>query len=245
MVHTFRRLSSLVLIAVGLVTGPVIATRAPAAPAISATPSAPTSSAPAAPSATPAAPAKPLTQAVLSAADQADLVRVEHYLNDIKTLQARFLQTADKGSQAAGTFTMWRPGRMRLIYDPPAKDFIVADGWFVFYWDSELQQQSSQPLGASLADFFLRPEIELRGDVSVTRLVHQFGAIEVSLVETADPGKGELTLVFDDKPLQLRKWRVLDAQGLTTTVALSDVHTGIKVNEEMILFRDPTGAKHH
>jgi outer membrane lipoprotein-sorting protein len=187
----------------------------------------------------------PATPATLSAADQADLARVEHYLNEIKTLQARFLQTADKGAQTAGTFTMWRPGRMRLVYDPPVKDFIVADGWFVFYWDSDLQQQSSQPLGASLADFFLRPDIALRGDVTVTRVVHQFGVIEVSLVETADPGKGELTLVFDDKPLQLRKWRVLDAQGLTTTVALSDVRTGIPVNEDMFLFRDPTATKRH
>jgi outer membrane lipoprotein-sorting protein len=185
------------------------------------------------------------TPVPLSASDQNDLVRVEHYLNEIKTLQARFLQTADKGTETAGTFTMWRPGRMRLIYDPPAKDFIVADGWFVFYWDSELQQQSSQPLGSSLADFFLRPQIALRDDVTVTRLVHQYGAIEVTLVETADPGKGELTLVFDDKPLQLRKWRVLDAQGLTTTVALSDVRTGIVVNEDMFLFHDPTAGKHH
>ena len=171
--------------------------------------------------------------------------RIERYLNDIKTLQARFAQTADKGAQTTGTFTMWRPGRMRLVYDPPVKDFIVADGWFVFYWDADLKQQSSQPIGASLADFFLRPHITLNGDVTVTRIIHQFGVIEVTLVETADPGKGELTLVLDDKPLQLRKWRVLDAQGLTTTVALSDIRAGIAVNEDMFMFRDPTGAKRH
>ncbi len=188
-----------------------------------------------------------VTPATLTSAQQADVVLIERYLNGIKTMEARFLQTVDQKvqeGQASGRFTMWRPGRMRLVYDPPVKDFIVADGWFVFYWDGDLQQQSSQPLGSSLADFFLRAEIKLRGDVAITRLTHQSGVIEVSIVQADDPGKGELTLVFEDKPLQLRKWRVLDAQGLTTTVSLSDVRTGVPVKEDLFVFRDPkTGAK--
>jgi outer membrane lipoprotein-sorting protein len=185
------------------------------------------------------------TPATLSAVDRADLAKVEHYLNGIKTMTARFLQIADesaKGGQAGGAFMMSRPGRMRLVYDPPNKDFIVSDGHFVFYWDGELQQQSSEPLGASLADFFLRDEIKLGGDVTVTRLVHQFGVIEVSIVESDDPGKGELTLVFEDKPLQLRKWRVYDPQGVTTTVSLSDVRTDVPLQDDLFLFRDPTGG---
>ncbi len=187
------------------------------------------------------------TPAKLSASDQADLAQVEHYLNGLKTMEAHFLQVVDqgaKGNQAAGSFTMWRPGRMRLVYDPPIKDFIVADGLVVFYWDGDLQQQSSQPLGTSLADFFLRAEIKLSGDVTVTRFVHQFGTIEVSIAQTDDPGKGELTLVLEDKPLQLRKWRVFDAQGITTTVSLSDVKSGMVVKEDLFVFRDPrTGTR--
>ena len=183
------------------------------------------------------------TAAKLSAADLADVGRVERALNDVKSLQAKFLQIADNGGKATGTFSMLRPGRMRLVYDAPIKDFIVSDGWFVFYWDSELQQQSSQPIGASLADFFLRETIKLSGDVTITKLVRQASMIEVSIVQTDDAGKGELTLVFEDKPLQLRSWRVVDATGLTTIVALSDVHTGVKFPEDTFLFHDPNFGK--
>ncbi|MEI6985092.1 MAG: outer membrane lipoprotein carrier protein LolA [Rhodospirillaceae bacterium] len=181
-----------------------------------------------------------VTAAKLSQSELADIERVEHALNQIKTLQAKFLQVADNGRHSAGTFSMWRPGRMRLNYDPPIKDYIVADGWFIFFWDGELQQQSSQPIDASLADFFLRETIKLSGDVTVTRFSHQFGVIEVAIVQTTDAGQGELTMVFEDKPLQLRAWRVLDAQGLTTTVTLSDVRTGMKFSDDLFLFRDPT-----
>ncbi len=183
------------------------------------------------------------TPATLSAADRADIGRIERYLNEVRTLQARFLQIADNGNTAGGTFMMARPGKMKLVYDPPIKDYVVSDGFFVFYWDAELQQQSSQPLGASLADFFLRETIKLSDDVTVTHIAHQPGALEVSIVQSDDAGKGQLTLVFEDKPLRLQKWRVLDAQGLTTTVALSDLRTGVRFDDGIFIFHDPNLGK--
>jgi outer membrane lipoprotein-sorting protein len=183
--------------------------------------------------------------AVLSPTDKADIARIEHYLGDIKTLQSKFIQVASNGSRATGSFAMWRPGRMRLVYDPPVKDYIIADGLFVFYWDAELQQQSSQPLGSSLADFFLRDTIRLSGDVTVTAVNREPGALEVSITETKEPGKGELTLVFEDKPFQLQSWRVLDAQNLTTIVTLTNIQTGVKFTDDMFQFHDPNAGRPH
>ncbi len=183
-----------------------------------------------------AAPAAPVS---LSAQDQAVVAKVEEYLNDITTLQSKFLQVAPNGRQATGTFYLWRPGRMRLEYDRPLKDFIVADGSFVFYWDGEMRQQSSAPIGSTLADFILRKNIRLSGDVTVTEVFQAPGVIEVSLLETKDPGKGTLTLVFEDRPFQLRKWRVLDAQGMTTEVALLNPRTDVTFDREMFYFKEP------
>lgn len=188
------------------------------------------------PSAAIAAPATPVS---LSAQDQAVVAKVEEYLNGITTLQSKFLQVAPNGRQATGTFYLWRPGRMRLEYDRPLKDFIVADGSFVFYWDGEMRQQSSAPIGSTLADFILRKNIRLSGDVTVTDVFQAPGVIEVSLLETKDPGKGTLTLVFEDHPFQLRKWRVLDAQGMTTEVALLNPRTDVTFDREMFYFKEP------
>lgn len=188
------------------------------------------------PSAAIAAPATPVS---LSAQDQAVVAKVEEYLNGITTLQSKFLQVAPNGRQATGTFYLWRPGRMRLEYDRPLKDFIVADGSFVFYWDGEMRQQSSAPIGSTLADFILRKNIRLSGDVTVTEVFQAPGVIEVSLLESKDPGKGTLTLVFEDHPFQLRKWRVLDAQGMTTEVALLNPRTDVTFDREMFYFKEP------
>lgn len=188
------------------------------------------------PSAAIAASASPVS---LSAQDQAVVAKVEEYLNGITTLQSKFLQVAPNGRQATGTFYLWRPGRMRLEYDRPLKDFIVADGSFVFYWDGEMRQQSSAPIGSTLADFILRKNIRLSGDVTVTDVFQAPGVVEVSLSETKDPGKGTLTLVFEDHPFQLRKWRVLDAQGMTTEVALLNPRTDVTFDRDMFYFKEP------
>ncbi len=188
----------------------------------------------------PAALAAPVP-AVLSAQDQAVVGQAEAYLNGIHTLQSKFVQVAPDGRQATGTFFLSRPGRMRLEYDRPIKDFVVADGSFIFYWDGEMRQQSSAPIGSTLADFILRKSIRLSGDVTITNVFQTPGAIEVSLTETKDAGKGTLTLVFEDHPFQLRKWRVLDAQGLTTEVALLNPRTDVSFDNSMFYFVEPKG----
>lgn len=179
----------------------------------------------------------------LSAADRADVARVEQYLNSVKTLRSKFVQTAHDGRQATGTFLMSRPGKMRLTYDPPFKDFIVADGLFIFYWDGEMRQQSSAPIGTSLADLILRRDLKLSGDVTVRGVTRQPGGLEVTLAEAKDAGKGTITLIFQDKPLALIRWRVVDAAGLTTEVGLIDAQFGAKIDPDQFVFHEPSDAR--
>ncbi|MBP2293926.1 LolA family protein [Azospirillum rugosum] len=177
--------------------------------------------------------------AALSPQEQSIVARVEEYLNGVRALQSKFVQISPNGQQTTGTFYLSRPGRMRLEYDPPVKDFVVADGSFIFYWDGEMRQQSSAPIGSTLADFILRKDIHLSGDVMVTGVYQAPGVVEVSLTESKDPGKGTLTLVFEDRPFQLRKWRVLDAQGLTTEVALLNPRNDVQFDRNLFYFVEP------
>ncbi|WP_348771334.1 outer membrane lipoprotein carrier protein LolA [Azospirillum sp. SYSU D00513] len=177
--------------------------------------------------------------APLTAQDRAVLAQVEEYLNGIGTMQSKFVQAASSGAQATGTFYLSRPGRMRLEYDAPLKDFIVADGSFLFYWDGEMRQQSSAPIGSTMADFILRKDIRLSGDVTVQEVMHTPGVVEVTLSETKDPGKGSITLIFEDRPFQLRKWRVRDAQGMVTEVALLNPRTGVPLDRDLFYFAEP------
>ena len=59
------------------------------------------------------------------------------------------------------------------------------------------------------------------------------GQIQVSLVRTARPSDGTLTLIFADPPLTLRQWTVLDAQRKETRVTLYNVQLGGSFDQEL------------
>jgi len=185
--------------------------------------------------------ALPVLAQGFSAEDRADLQRIERYLDSITTMQARFTQIAPDGTSATGTFYLSRPGRMRIDYDPPIPYLYVADGHWLTFWDGELGQRSDAPLGSTMADFFVREDVRLSGDITVLGVRRGGGEIAVDVVQTDDPGAGQLTMVFSENPLSLERWVVLDAQGQRTEVRLSGHRTGIAL--ESSLFRAPRPSR--
>jgi outer membrane lipoprotein-sorting protein len=81
--------------------------------------------------------------------------------------------------------------------------------------------------------------VVLSGDVTVTGMQHLPGQIQVSLVRTASPADGTLTLVFADDPLTLKQWTVLDAQRQETRVTLYNTELGGNFDAKLFNFIDP------
>jgi outer membrane lipoprotein-sorting protein len=179
------------------------------------------------------------TPAPLTPQDSADLARIEAYLNGIHTLKARFLQVAPDGATAEGIAWMQRPGRMRFQYDPPNPLLLVAGHGLFVYYDRELRQVTNIPLGQTPLGILLAKHISLSGDVTVTGFERLPGQLQVTLVRTASPGDGSLTLVFSDNPLQLRQWTVLDARRQETRVTLYNVELGGTFDQDMFTLVDP------
>jgi outer membrane lipoprotein-sorting protein len=187
-----------------------------------------------------AAGAAPPAAAKLGSADQADLARIEDYLNGIKTLQARFLQVSSTGKIAEGDFYLQRPGRLRIEYDPPVPILIVADGRWLVYFDKELEQVTYAGLDSTPAGLLVREKVSFSGGgMTVTGFERGAAAFRVAVQRTEDPGEGSLTLVFSDRPLQLRKWAVTDAQGTTTTVSLVSPRADVALKPELFQFTPP------
>ena len=182
---------------------------------------------------------------LLSAQDRADLRKVEDFFRALPAVKAHFVQEAQQtdGSMVtvSGTFKLWRPGRLRIDYDAPLKDFIVADGSHIYQWDAQMQQQSQVRIDETLPGFILKRDLSFDGgDVTATRVTHPGPSrVEVSLRSAKDPSAGEMTLVLDDVPMRLAGWRVLDAQGLLTTVTLSNIETGARFSRSDFVFRRP------
>lgn len=164
--------------------------------------------------------------ATLSPADRGWVQRVQQTLAGITTLKAHFLQIAPDGRTSQGTAWLDRPGRMRFEYAKPSPLLLVAGRGKLVFNDSELKQTTSLLLDKTPLGLLLRPDLTLSGDVTLTAFYHADGQLQLTLVRTASPGDGSLTLIFSDQPLALRSWSVIDAQGRQTRVDLDDIVLG-------------------
>ena len=185
-------------------------------------------------------PALARAQPAPTAQDRADIARAEAYLNTIHTLKARFKQIAPDGGVSGGAAWLERPGRMRFQYDPPSPFLLVAGHGLLVFHDSQLGQTSNIPLDRTPLGLLLRENLKLSGDITVTRIVRYPGQLQLTLLRTASPSDGTLTLIFaDGPPLALRSWIVVDAQRHETRVDLFDVQLGGTFDQSLFTFIDP------
>ena len=179
-------------------------------------------------------------RAALTAADQADVGRAEQYLNAITTLQAKFLQIGPRGEIAEGVFYLARPGKLRFQYNPPAPALIVADGIRLVFYDRDLDQVTAWPVGSTPLAPLLARSINFTAEGNAQTVTRDPGVLRVTLIDPPRPREGALTLVFQDRPLELRQWVVLDAQGLNTVVALTDLQINPVLDAGLFVFSDDT-----
>jgi outer membrane lipoprotein-sorting protein len=178
-------------------------------------------------------------EATLNEEQQLALNVAEAYLNNVRSLRARFLQIAPDGSTAEGSFYLRRPGRLRFEYDPPVPILIVGDGFLLHYQDKELGQINEWPIFDTPIGSLSRDEVGFGKDLMVTEVTRTDGRTTVTVVRRDDPGEGSLTLYFTSNPTQLAQWKVKDAQGQTTIVALNDLEVNVEVSAKLFVW-DPS-----
>ncbi len=168
-----------------------------------------------------------------------DIERAEKYLQNMKTAQARFVQTTHDGTQLVGTFYLSRPGKLRFEYDPPIKNFVVADGMFIYFYDADLEEQTNAPIKATLANFFLRKNFSFSDDLMVKDAKYAAGLLQITVVQKDEPDAGSIIFAFGKKPFELKKWRIIDPQGMITEVELFYLKTGMKHPSKLFVYADP------
>ena len=173
---------------------------------------------------------------------QAEIVeQVERYFNGIGTLEADFRQTAADGGVSTGKLFIDRSrSAMRFDYDPPSKILLIAPGdWRLIFYDGSIQQVNVIPIGETPLGFLLSEEVKLAGDVSVQAVAERPDEVDVALVRTKEPDQGKVVLTLAREPMQLRRWSVTDAQGMTTQIDLAQIRTGIELDRSLFVWRDP------
>lgn len=185
-----------------------------------------------------------LVSVVPGAQAQVGVPEIENYINSIRTLEARFVQSNPNGSVLQGTLYVRRPGRMRFQYDPPSQLKIVADGTQVTMWDPATHDFGQWPIGWTAASFLVKEPLKLSGDLTVQSLTRNAdGLIEATIVQTRKPQEGKVIVRFAENPLALRGWSIVDNRGNKVDVALTQVQTGMQLADSLFKYDGPDAGQ--
>ena len=155
----------------------------------------------------------------------------EKYLNSITGLTGTFVQTAN-GSQQAGDFSMLRPGRVRLDYDNMPIQ-LISDGQDLYFFDKSLDQITTVPITSTPAGILIRKNVDLvNADINVVETIDYKNSFALKMNLRGQEGLGNMTVVFDKKPIKLNSWTVVDATGATTDVAFRGLKEKTKFGKD-------------
>src|SRR5262245_7114009 len=180
--------------------------------------------------------------ATLPVQAQTGVPELQNYLNSIRTLKSRFIQTNPNGSIVQGTLYVRRPGRMRFEYDRPSQLKIVADGFQVTMWDPVTRDFGQWPIGWTAASFLVKDPLALSGDLKVEKLERVNGLLEVTMSQARKPKDGHVIVRLAENPMALRGWTIIDNRGQRVTVSLSDLQTGVQLADSLFKNDSPDPA---
>ncbi len=148
----------------------------------------------------------------------------EKYLNSITGLQGDFIQTAN-GKTEKGSFSMLRPGRVRLDYkNAPIQ--LIADGKDLYFYDKSLDQITTVPLTSTPAGILVRKKIDLKNaDINVSETTSNKDTFTLKMNLRDQEGLGYMSVVFDKNPVKLNSWSVVDATSNKTDIVFKNLKT--------------------
>lgn len=176
---------------------------------------------------------------VLSAQDKALVDRAIAYLQGLTRARSRFTQIDARGKTATGELFLQRPGKARLAYDAPNNLLVISDGNQVAVHDKRLNNFELYPLNLSPLSLFLAKEIRLDRGVVVSDVRRAAGTVSLTARDKDQKTAGQITLVFNESPMTLREWTILDAQGSRTRVVLNGLTPVAALDKALFVIRDP------
>jgi outer membrane lipoprotein-sorting protein len=173
---------------------------------------------------------------------QADLAKVNAYLNSIKTLKSNFAQLGPEGQIDQGVLYIARPGRMTFSYQAPSPVQVVATDGHLYVKNARLNTVDRYDLADTPLGILLDSDIDLMRNKAILGVDEQPGALLVRARTSSNRSQANILLVFSFPQVELRQWVVRDNQGGSTTVALSGTQTGITLDDSLFAMPVKTPA---
>ena len=191
-------------------------------------------------------------QKISIALDEKLIKQIENYLNKINNVSSQFIQSSTSGSEEMGKILISKPGKLRIEYKKNKKLLIIADGKWLHYFDTDINEIQSIIIEKSPAwillkkninlkkDFninklekksdrkkscmdIIKNNINLKNDFNIKKIQNKSGKITLTIIDKNIENIDKIELIFSSSPIKLKKWIITDIDETETTVALLNI----------------------
>jgi len=149
--------------------------------------------------------------------------RATGYFNKLRDIKGEFVQVGPGTHLAEGQFYLSKPGRLRFEYSPPNPLLVVADGTWVIINNRRLKTAEHYPISATPLRLLLAEQVDLLKEAEIKHVYQDPSLLTITLEDKDQLVPGQLTLVFDNKKLELQQWIIIDPQGNQITISLKNL----------------------
>jgi len=162
---------------------------------------------------------------------------VHSFFENLKTLEADFIQVGPSGNVTNGKVYFDLPGKLRIDYHKPNNLLITCKGFWIVIQDRNLKTTNNVPLKSSPFSILLQKHMNLSHENLKTELKNKSGVISLTIKSSDNVQAGELILEFSEKPFNLKKWIIKDTFGNVTTVFVQNAKYNKKLSH-LLFFPD-------
>ncbi|QNT79152.1 LolA family protein [Entomobacter blattae] len=172
-----------------------------------------------------------------SAAQQADITRVEQYFNARQGFKGQFVHFWPNNSQSSGMIS-YVPGHLRLDYLSPDAKIAVAGQEKLVVVDKKNDARTEMGLSHDPVGLLLAVPVKFSGPIEVTSLQHQGNQLQLSLTRRDNPSQGLLTLQMtqDKGQLVINRIESVDIRGGHNRFLIYNVKIGVTFPEQWFAF---------
>jgi len=164
-------------------------------------------------------------------------LQVNSFFENLKTLEADFIQVGPSGNVSNGKVYFDLPGKLRIDYQNPNNILITCKGFWIVIQNRDLKTTNNIPLKNSPFSILIENQISLSNNTLKTYLKKESGIVSLTIKGSNNDEAGELTLEFSEKPFNLKKWTIKNIFGEITTVLIQNVKYNKKLSH-LLFFPD-------
>ncbi len=176
---------------------------------------------------------------------EAEIAQVKSYLKSFKTMEARFSQvTPGNSAQLQGEIHLSRPGKLRIEYTSPDRNFLIVDDRDVVHYDYGLDQLTHGSLPNTPVDMLMYEDVELEEQFEILDVKTRYNHIAITLRPKhldSDLEKEFVRMVmhFKMQPMELVRITSTNAHNHSSTMQLLTPKFNEPIDESVFEFKNP------